>query len=163
MHSGSAAGDTAPRARARGGPMMIRHLGMAPSVHPGAWVAPTAVLSGQVSIGAGSCIMHGAILAAEGGPVQVGVGCVIMENAVLRGTPRHRLLIGTRVTRPPLAGQAARWQLLLDLLDPDNRCGAWSSATVQGRPVVCTRAPHHARGARKRRHRLALARRHVLT
>ena len=88
---------------------------------------------------------------------------MIMENAVLRGTPRHRLLIGTRVTRPPLAGQAARWQLLLDLLDPDNRCGAWSSATVQGRPVVCTRAPHHARGARKRRHRLALARRHVLT
>jgi hypothetical protein len=35
---------------------------------------------------------------------------------------------------------AARWQLILDLLDPDNRCGAWSPATVQGRPVVCTRA-----------------------
>jgi hypothetical protein len=46
---------------------------------------------------------------------------------------------------PPLAGQAARWQLILDLLDPDKRCGAWSPATVRGRPVVCTRAPHHAR------------------
>ena len=45
----------------------------------------------------------------------------------------------------PLAGQAARWQLVLDLLDPDNRCGAWSPATVRGRPVVCTRAPHDAR------------------
>src|SRR5262249_2502358 len=94
MHSGSAAGDNAPDARARGRPMTIRHLGMAPSVHPDAYVAPTAVLSGQVSIGAGSCIMHGAVLAAEGGPVQVGAGCVIMQNAVLRGTPRHPLRIG---------------------------------------------------------------------
>ena len=86
MQSGSAAGDDAPDARARSTHMTIRHLGMAPSVHPDADVAPTAVLSGQVSIGAGSCIMHGAVLAAEGGPVQVGAGCVIMENAVLRGT-----------------------------------------------------------------------------
>ena len=46
---------------------------------------------------------------------------------------------------PAPADQAARWQLVLDLLDPDNRCGAWSPATVQGRPVVCTLAPHHAR------------------
>jgi len=59
-----------------------------------------------------------------------------------RDGPRER---GTRVARTPLAGQAARCQLILDLLDPDNRCGAWSPATVQGRPVVCTRAPHHAR------------------
>ena len=51
----------------------------------------------------------------------------------------------TRAGRTPPAGQAARWQLILDLLDPDKRCGAWSPATVQGHPVVCTRAPHHAR------------------
>jgi hypothetical protein len=51
----------------------------------------------------------------------------------------------TRAARTPRAGQAVRWQLILDLLDPDNRCGAWSPATVQGGPVVCTRAPHHAR------------------
>jgi carbonic anhydrase/acetyltransferase-like protein (isoleucine patch superfamily) len=103
LQSGSAAGDTAPYPRARGSHMMIRHLGMAPSVHPEAYVAPTAVLSGQVSIGAGSCVMHGAVLAAEGGPVQVGVGCVIMENAVLRGTPGHRLVIGDRVLAGPHA------------------------------------------------------------
>jgi hypothetical protein len=51
----------------------------------------------------------------------------------------------TPATGTPRAGGAARWQLILDLLDPDNRCGAWSPATVQGRPVVCTRAPHHPR------------------
>jgi len=37
--------------------MTIRHLGMIPSIHPDAYVAPAAVVSGQVSIGAGSCIM----------------------------------------------------------------------------------------------------------
>jgi len=101
IHSGSAAGDNVPHARARGRQMTIRHLGMVPSIHPDAYVAPTAVVSGQVSLGAGSCIMHGAVLAAEGGPVQVGAGCVIMENAVLRGTPRHPLRIGDRVLAGP--------------------------------------------------------------
>ena len=42
----------------------------------------------------------------------------------------------------PQAGDAVRWQRILDQLDPDKRCGAWSSATFAGRPVVCTRAPH---------------------
>jgi hypothetical protein len=43
------------------------------------------------------------------------------------------------------AGDAVRWQGLLDQLDPDERCGAWPPATFAGRPVVCTRAPHDAR------------------
>ena len=41
---------------------------MAPSVHPEAYVAPTAVLSGEVRIGRGSCIMHGAVLGRRGRP-----------------------------------------------------------------------------------------------
>jgi carbonic anhydrase/acetyltransferase-like protein (isoleucine patch superfamily) len=81
--------------------MKIRHLDMAPSVHPEAYVAPTAVLSGEVRVGPGSCIMHGAVLAAEGGPVEVGANCVIMENAVLRGTPQHPLIIGDHVLAGP--------------------------------------------------------------
>ena len=92
-----------PGTAVRTGPVTIRHRGSAPSVHPDAYVAPTAVLSGQVSVGAGSCILHGAVLAAEGGPVQVGAGCVIMENAVLRGTMPHPLLIGDRVLAGPHA------------------------------------------------------------
>ena len=99
--SGSTSGDGACGAAVRTGPVRIRHLGRSPWVHPDAYVAPTAVLSGQVSIGAGSCIMHGAVLAAEGGPVQVGAGCVIMENAVLRGTVPHPLRIGDRVLAGP--------------------------------------------------------------
>jgi carbonic anhydrase/acetyltransferase-like protein (isoleucine patch superfamily) len=44
--------------------MEIRHRDMTPSVHPDAYVAPTAVLSGQVSVDAGSCVLHGAVRAA---------------------------------------------------------------------------------------------------
>jgi carbonic anhydrase/acetyltransferase-like protein (isoleucine patch superfamily) len=81
--------------------MKIQHLDMAPSVHPEAYVAPTAVLSGDVRVGRGSCIMHGVVLAAEGGPVEIGANCVIMENAVLRGTPRHPLIMGDHVLVGP--------------------------------------------------------------
>jgi carbonic anhydrase/acetyltransferase-like protein (isoleucine patch superfamily) len=81
--------------------MKIRHLDMAPSVHPEAYVAPTAVLSGEVRVGPGSCVMHGAVLAAEGGPVEIGANCVIMENAVLRGTPQHPLIMGDHVLAGP--------------------------------------------------------------
>jgi carbonic anhydrase/acetyltransferase-like protein (isoleucine patch superfamily) len=81
--------------------MRIRHLDTAPSVHPEAYVAPTAVLSGQVSVGPGSCIMHGAVLSAEGGPIEIGANCVIMENAVLRGTPQHPLIMGDHVLAGP--------------------------------------------------------------
>ena len=81
--------------------MRIQHLGKTPSVHPEAYVAPTAILSGQVSVGPGTCIMHGAVLAAEGGQVEIGANCMIMENAVLRGTPQHPLIMGDHVLAGP--------------------------------------------------------------
>ena len=46
-------------------------------------MAPTAVVSGDVSVGEESRVLHGAILTSEGGPVTVGRSCVVMENAVL--------------------------------------------------------------------------------
>ncbi len=79
----------------------IRYRDGTPSVDPDAYVAPTAVLSGQVRVGPGSCVLHGAVLAADGGPVEVGANCVIMEHAVLRGTPRHPLIAGDHVLAGP--------------------------------------------------------------
>jgi carbonic anhydrase/acetyltransferase-like protein (isoleucine patch superfamily) len=81
--------------------MEIRHRDSVPSVDPEAYVAPTAVLSGQVRVGPGSCVLHGAVLSADGGPVDIGANCVIMEHAVLRGTPRHPLTIGDHVLAGP--------------------------------------------------------------
>jgi gamma-carbonic anhydrase len=64
-------------------------------------VAPTAVLSGQVRVGPGSCVLHGAVVSADDGPVNVGANCVIMEHAVLRETPRHALTIAHHVLDGP--------------------------------------------------------------
>lgn len=83
--------------------MQIRHRDTAPSVDPAAYVAQTAVLSGDVRVGPGSCVLHGAVLTADGGAVRVGANCVIMEQAVLRGTPAHPLLVGDHVLIGPHA------------------------------------------------------------
>jgi carbonic anhydrase/acetyltransferase-like protein (isoleucine patch superfamily) len=52
--------------------MDIRHRDGVSLVVSDAYIAPTAVLSGQVRVRTGSCIPHGAVLTADGGPVQVG-------------------------------------------------------------------------------------------
>jgi carbonic anhydrase/acetyltransferase-like protein (isoleucine patch superfamily) len=79
----------------------IRHRGGSPLVAPDAWIAPTAVLSGRVQVGSGSCVLHGAVLTDDGGPVEVGANCVIMEHAVVRGTPRHPVRIGDHALAGP--------------------------------------------------------------
>ena len=66
-----------------------------------AWIAPTAVLAGDVSIGSGSRILHGAVLNADRGPIIVGQDVLVMENAVLRGRPDHPLVIGDAVLVGP--------------------------------------------------------------
>src|SRR5215469_4423119 len=81
--------------------MQIRHRDTTPSVDPSAYIAQTVVLSGDVRVGPGSCVLHGAVLNADGGAVRIGANCVIMENAVLRGTPRHPLTVGDHVLAGP--------------------------------------------------------------
>lgn len=81
--------------------MLIAHEGLAPTVHPSAYVAPNATLSGDVRVGPGCRVLFGAVLTAEGGPVELGEGCIVMENAVLRGTRRDPLTIGRQVLVGP--------------------------------------------------------------
>jgi hypothetical protein len=57
-----------------------------PTIHSSAYVAPTAVLSGDVEIGAGCAILHGAVLVAEGAPCKIGADSVVMENAVVKAS-----------------------------------------------------------------------------
>lgn len=65
--------------------MLIEHRGKRPHVDPTAYVAPTAILSGDVTIGPESRVLHGAVITAERAPVTIGSRCVIMEYAVVRG------------------------------------------------------------------------------
>lgn len=74
--------------------MLLSHLGKAPSVHPTVWVAPSATVCGDVTLGANCRIMHGAAVIAEGGSIAIGEHCIVMENAVVRSTFRHSCTIG---------------------------------------------------------------------
>ena len=83
--------------------MLVEHRGAVPQVHPAAYIAPTAVLCGDVHVGAHCRVLFGAVLSAEGGRVELGEHCIVMENAVLRGTPRDPLRMGSHVLTGPRA------------------------------------------------------------
>jgi carbonic anhydrase/acetyltransferase-like protein (isoleucine patch superfamily) len=72
-------------------------------IDPAAWIAPSAVVSGDVTIGAGSRVLHGAVVNGDGGAVEIGADVLVMENAVLRGRAEHPLLIGDAVLIGPHA------------------------------------------------------------
>ena len=74
--------------------MIIKHNGHTPVIDPEAWVAPNAVVCGNVTAGAGCRIMYGAQIIAESGSIEIGNECIIMENAVLRSSEAHPLKIG---------------------------------------------------------------------
>jgi len=83
--------------------VLIEHRGRVPRVHPSAYVAPTAVLCGDVHVGPDARILFGAVLTAEDGEVHVGARCVIMENALVRGRAAHPAIIGDDVLVGPHA------------------------------------------------------------
>jgi carbonic anhydrase/acetyltransferase-like protein (isoleucine patch superfamily) len=59
--------------------------GAAPTVHPDAWVAPTATLIGDVVVEAGASIWYGAVLRADFSRVLVRSGANVQDNSVLHG------------------------------------------------------------------------------
>ena len=83
--------------------MLIEHEGARPRVAASAYVAPTAVLSGDVEVGPDCRILFGAVLTAEDGPIRLGEGCIVMEQAVVRGRAGHPVRLGDRVLVGPHA------------------------------------------------------------
>ncbi len=63
--------------------MIITYRGKTPKIHPSAFVAPTAVLIGDVEVGEESSIWFGAVLRGDNGPIRVGARTSVQDNAVL--------------------------------------------------------------------------------
>jgi len=57
--------------------------GHRPKVHPDAYIAPTAVLIGDVEVGAGASIWFGAVLRGDESTISIGEGANIQDNAVI--------------------------------------------------------------------------------
>lgn len=78
---------------------MIYELdGVRPQIDPTAWVAPTAVLIGNVIVGPRANIWFGAVLRGDNEPIVVGEGSNIQENSVLHTDMGSPLTIGANCT-----------------------------------------------------------------
>jgi gamma-carbonic anhydrase len=85
------------------GAVFVEHRLKIPQVSESAYIAPTAVLAGDVTVGPHSRVLFGAVITAEGGPVEIGRNCVVMENAVIRGVPGQETSLGDGVLVGPHA------------------------------------------------------------
>lgn len=61
--------------------------GRSPRVHPTAWVAPTAVLIGDVTLEADASVWFGVVLRADFGPIVVRRGANVQDNSVVHAGP----------------------------------------------------------------------------
>jgi carbonic anhydrase/acetyltransferase-like protein (isoleucine patch superfamily) len=82
-----------------------------PAVAPDAFVASSAVLEGDVRVGPGCVIDHGALIVSTGTPVELGERVVVMPGAVIRSTgggdrPPHPVTIGDDCLIGPQAALA---------------------------------------------------------
>lgn len=83
--------------------MLYEHGGKRPTIDPACRIAPTAVVCGDVTIGANCSVGFGAVLTAESGAIRIGQNCVVMDTAVIRGVRHNPVAIGDNVLIGPRA------------------------------------------------------------
>lgn len=83
--------------------MLIEHDGRRPTVAGSAYVAPNAVICGDVRLGEDCRVLFGAVITAEAGTVELGERCIVMEQALVRGRAGHPVRIGANVIVGPHA------------------------------------------------------------
>jgi carbonic anhydrase/acetyltransferase-like protein (isoleucine patch superfamily) len=72
--------------------------GTGPTLAPGAWVAPSADLIGDVRLGARASIWFGAIIRADNTPILIGEESNVQDGAVCHSDPHAPLAVGRGVT-----------------------------------------------------------------
>lgn len=81
-----------------GGMLLVPFESHEPVVSPDAFVAPTATLVGQVTVGANTVVMFGAVLRADRDRIVLGQGSNLQDNVVVHGDPGSPALIGEGVS-----------------------------------------------------------------
>ena len=72
--------------------------GKRPTVHPEAFVAPTATLIGDVTVEKGASVWYGAVLRADISTIVVREGANVQDNSVLHAGPDQLLDVGPGAT-----------------------------------------------------------------
>lgn len=71
--------------------------GKHPVVHDSAFIAPTAVLIGDVTVEAGASVWYGAVLRADFAPIVIRAGANVQDNAVIHGNELSEIGPGATV------------------------------------------------------------------
>lgn len=80
------------------GPLILPFRGKVPRVHSTAWVAPGAVLIGDVEIGPEASVFYGAVLRGDVNRIRVGARTNIQDNSVLHVDGDAPCVLGDDVT-----------------------------------------------------------------
>ncbi|QGU03470.1 gamma carbonic anhydrase family protein [Corynebacterium comes] len=78
--------------------MIIEFEGKTPRIHPTAWIAPTAVIIGDVEIGPDSSVFYGCVLRADVNAIRIGARTNIQDNSVLHVDGNAPCILGDDVT-----------------------------------------------------------------
>jgi len=81
--------------------MIITYRGKTPKIHPTAFIAPTAVIIGDVEVGEESSIWFGTVLRGDNGPIRIGARTSVQDNAVVH------VMSGTYIGDDVTIGHAA--------------------------------------------------------
>lgn len=80
--------------------LLVEFEGYRPQVSPRAYIAPTAVLVGNVIVGDDASVWYGAVLRADHGaqPIVIGARSSVQDNCVIHVALDHGTIIGEDVT-----------------------------------------------------------------
>lgn len=59
------------------------HHGVTPKIHPDAWIAETAVIIGDVEIGAGSSVWYGCVIRADVNRIRIGENTNVQDGTII--------------------------------------------------------------------------------
>lgn len=78
--------------------MIFELDGIAPEIHPTAWIAPTAVLIGRVIVGPRANVWFGAVARGDNEAIVIGEGSNVQEATILHTDMGYPLTIGANCT-----------------------------------------------------------------
>ncbi len=79
-------------------PLIVEFQGYRPAIAVDAYIAPNAVIIGNVHIGAGASVWYGAVIRGDSGRIVIGPRSNVQDNAVIHVNDRHDTIIGAAVT-----------------------------------------------------------------
>jgi carbonic anhydrase/acetyltransferase-like protein (isoleucine patch superfamily) len=78
--------------------MLISFQGREPRVDESAWIAPNAVLTGDVQVGADASVWYSAVVRGDGDSISIGARSNIQDGCVLHTDPGFTMTLGEGVS-----------------------------------------------------------------